>query len=226
MDFINSLLVHVTPFVATIGYLMYPQKLRINSALLYGLSIIHNGVLIVFSAWTFYSLSQILYTYGIVYQQNYYFQNPHFENVIYLFYMSKYYEFFDTFILYLNNKKPIFLQKYHHIGAVVCWHLSYTYRVDAIWIPSLVNSFIHTIMYTYYLGSLLKINQLKFIKKYITSLQLTQFILTPPFTSIIYLPIENQVGRMMIYIFNAYTAGLIILFSQFYYNTYIKVKSS
>lgn len=82
MDFINSLLVHVTPLIATIGYLMYPQKLRINSTLLYGLSIIHNGVLIGFSAWTFYSLSQILYTDGIVYQQNYYFQNPRFEKAL------------------------------------------------------------------------------------------------------------------------------------------------
>lgn len=81
-------------------------------------------------------------------------------------------------------------------------------------------------MYTYYLGSLLKINQLKFIKKYITSLQLSQFLLVASYTNICYLPVETQVGCITIYTFNAYNIGLIILFSQFYYNTYIKIKSS
>jgi hypothetical protein len=58
----------------------------------------------------------------------------------------------DTFLLYLHGKTPIFLQKYHHIGAVISWHLVYVYKVDAIWLPSLANSFVHTVMYSYYLG--------------------------------------------------------------------------
>jgi hypothetical protein len=77
-----------------------------------------------FSAWTFVSLCNILYEYGIVCQSDYYFQIEKFDRIIYLFYLSKYYEFFDTFLLYLNGKDPIFLQKYHHIGAVICWHIT------------------------------------------------------------------------------------------------------
>jgi len=121
MTIINpELSCHITPLLAIVGYLAYPKQLRINPTLLYFLSVIHNGLLVVFSAWTFVSLSQILYNDGIVLQSNYYFQNPQFDTVIYWFYISKYYEFFDTFLLYLNGKSPIFLQKYHHIGAVVC----------------------------------------------------------------------------------------------------------
>ena len=105
---------HITPLLAIAGYLAYPKQLRIQPSLLYILSVFHNALLVAFSAWTFISLSHILYNDGIVFQSNYYFQNTHFDTVIRLFYISKYYEFFDTFLLYLNGKSPIFLQKYQN----------------------------------------------------------------------------------------------------------------
>ena len=217
---------HITPLLAIAGYVLYPKQLRINPTLLSVLSVIHNSVLVAFSAWTFVSLSQILYNDGIVFQSNYYFQNPRFDTVIYWFYISKYYEFFDTFLLYLNGKTPIFLQKYHHIGAVVCWHLHYVYKVDCVWIPSIANSFVHTIMYSYYLGCLLKINQVRFIKKYITSLQLTQLFI-PNFVCLYYYapPIETAFNYNLIKLFVGYVSVLVVLFSQFYYTNYIKLKN-
>ena len=172
---LSQLSCNLTPLLAIAGYLAYPRQLQINQTLLYFLSVIHNVLLVGFSAWTFVSLLEIIYNDGIVFQSNYYFQNPHFDTIIYLFYISKYYEFFDTFLLYLKGKSPIFLQKYHHIGAVLSWHLMYVYKVDAIWMATFLNSFVHTIMYSYYLGCLLKINNVRFIKKYITSIQLCQF---------------------------------------------------
>ena len=36
----------------------------------------------------------------------------------YLFYLSKYYEFVDTMILVVKQKKVSVLQSYHHAGAV------------------------------------------------------------------------------------------------------------
>ena len=53
---------HLTPLIAIGGYLAYPKELRINPSLLYFLSVAHNGLLVAFSAWSFVSLSQILYT--------------------------------------------------------------------------------------------------------------------------------------------------------------------
>ena len=61
--------------------------------MLYFVSVIHNARLVAFSAWTFVSLSHVLYNDGIVLQSNYYFQNPEFDAIMYLFYISKYYEF-------------------------------------------------------------------------------------------------------------------------------------
>jgi hypothetical protein len=221
-----SLLCHITPLLAITGYLLYPKKLRINPVLLYILSVIHNSSLIIFNSWTFLSLSQILYNDGLVFQSNYYFKNQHFNNVIYWFYLSKYYEFFDTFLLYLNGKSPIFLQKYHHIGAVICWHLHYVYKVDCVWIPSIANAFVHTIMYSYYLGCLLKINQVRFIKKYITSLQLTQLFI-PNFICLYYYapPNETTFNYNLIKIFIGYVSVLVVLFLRFYYINYIKPKN-
>jgi hypothetical protein len=213
---------HITPFVAIVGYLTYPKQLRINPTLLYILSVIHNGALVVFSAWTFVSLSQIIYNDGIVFKSNYYFQNPYFDTVINWFYISKYYEFFDTFLLYLNGKSPIFLQKYHHIGAVLSWHLCYFYKVEGIWLATILNSFVHTIMYLYYLGCLLKLNQVRFIKKYITSLQLCQLIPQP---ICLYLYNTDDNYNILLF-FTFYSVGLVMLFGRFYYDNYMKIKST
>jgi len=218
-----SYIIHVLPFVAIIGYIYYPKNFRINPILLHKLSIIHNSCLVVFSGATFISLAQILYNKGIVFQSNYYFQDTYFDKIIYYFYLSKYYEFFDTFLLYLNNKTPIFLQKYHHIGAVICWHLSYVYKVDAIWIGTTANAFVHTIMYSYYLSCLLKIKSIRVIKQYITSLQLIQLIVPACLDLYYYLPpTETRFKYSIIQIFCTYVSGLVYLFMKFYYKNYIK----
>ena len=217
-----SNLCHITPLLGIAGYLAYPKDLRINPSLLYCLSLIHNGFLIMFSGWTFVSITQILYNDGIVFKSNYYFQNPHFDTINYLFYISKYYEFFDTFLLYLNGKTPIFLQKYHHIGAVLSWHLMYIYKVDIIWMATLLNSFVHTIMYTYYFSCLLKIQQVRFLKQYITSLQLCQFFLLYVNFYFYRPPIETWFNYYIIIFFATYGVGIIGLFSKFYYDSYIQ----
>jgi hypothetical protein len=224
MLFLSHLSCHIIPALAIAGYLAYPKQMRINQSILYFSSIIHNSLLIIFSAWTFVSLSQILYNNGIVFQSNYYFKNEQFDKIIYLFYISKYYEFFDTFLLYLNGKTPIFLQKYHHLGAVICWHLTYVYKVDCVWIPSIANSFIHTIMYSYYLGCLLKINQVRFIKKYITSLQLCQLVSTMVLCNVFYKQIETITNIYVIWVVNFYNIGLIFCFLSFYHTNYINNK--
>ena len=202
-------------------YLAYPKHLRINPILLYKLFVVHNMALVIFSAWTFTSLANILYNHRIVFKSNYYFQNSQFDTIIYWFYISKYYEFADTFLLYLNGKTPIFLQKYHHVGAVISWHLMYQYKVDMVWMATLLNSGVHTIMYSYYLSCLLKINQVRCIKKYITSIQLCQFLIL--YVNLyFYCPtIETWFNYSIITFFATYGVGIIALFSKFYYDSYV-----
>jgi len=211
----------ITPFIAIALYLAYPKHLRVNPLFLYELSVAHNAGLVIFSGWTFASLANILYNDGIVFQHNYYFANPQFDTIIYWFYISKYYEFADTFLLYLNGKTPIFLQKYHHIGAVLSWYLMYQYKVDMVFMASLLNSAVHTIMYSYYLGCLLKINQVRVVKKYITTLQLCQFFILYSNFYLYRPPIETWFNYGIISFFAAYGVGIIGLFGKFYYDNYV-----
>ncbi len=221
-DELVPLTTHLFPLAGILFYVCYPRSVRISSLLLQKLSILHNTFLVLFSAWTFSALSFILYEKGLVFSTAYYFQEDHFDFVIYMFYLSKYYEFFDTFLLYLKGKDPIFLQKFHHIGAVIVWHLCYVYKVDAIWISSLVNSFVHTIMYSYYLGCLLDVKEVRLIKQYITSMQLVQLCI-PSCVALwfYYPPVETQFNYGIIVFFVGYVAVLVYLFGQFYFSNYI-----
>jgi len=116
---IYKILCHLAPVIGIAGYLSYPKDLRIDATFLNCFSIVHNTLLVGFSAWTFLSLSKILCQRGIVFETQFYFQDPHFDTIAFYFYLSKYYEFIDTFLLYLNGKTPLFLQKFHHIGAAI-----------------------------------------------------------------------------------------------------------
>lgn len=49
--------------------------------------------------------------YGVVFKPGYYFQYEDFDRIIFYFYLSKYYEFFDTFLLYMKGKDPIFFNR-------------------------------------------------------------------------------------------------------------------
>ena len=73
----------------------------------------------------------------------------------YLFYLSKYWEFIDTWIVIARGRRPIYLQEYHHVGAVIgMWSITVT-KASVGYLFVVQNSFIHTIMYTYYAASVI-----------------------------------------------------------------------
>jgi len=218
---------HLLPIIGTYFYVNWPKHIRINSTLLYFLSIFHNTALAVFSGYTCMSLTRLLYNDGNQFGHMIYLNNTYvtkYDNLIFWFYISKYYEYFDTILLYMQNKKPIFLQKYHHIGAVICWHLCYFYKVDAIIIGSTLNSGIHTIMYTYYLLSLFKI-RLSYLKPFITTGQIVQLIFGNIYSIVYYYPPVEKWWNYSIIIFsNLYIVVLVYLFFQFYIDNYVNKK--
>ena len=215
----------IYPIVGTVIYLSYPKNLEVSRSIVKNIAIVHNTFLTLFSLYTFINCLYILMKYGLVFRHNYYFTIPHFDKIMFLFYLSKYYEYIDTFLIYLNKKKPIFLQTFHHIGAVVCWHLCYYYKVDGVFLPTLMNSLVHTVMYTYYLSTLLKFN-LRSIKIYITSLQMLQFFMGNVVVPLMYYPpIETKFNYSIILLFTSYVCVLMVLFSLFSYNTYFVKKA-
>jgi hypothetical protein len=218
------MIANTIPILGTALYISMPKNYYPDTTLLWRFSILHNLGLAIFSGYTYYRLCTLLHNDG-------WFQSGHmvylregseYDSLIFWFYISKYYEYMDTFILYMNKKKPIFLQKYHHIGAVICWHLCYNYKVDAIIIGSLLNSGVHTVMYSYYLLSLYKI-RLPYIKPWITIGQLVQLVSGAFITTIVYFPpIETNINYTIILLFDIYIIGLVYLFSDFYQKSYCK----
>lgn len=91
-----------------------------------------------------------------------------------IFYWSKFYELLDTVFLALRDKPIIFLHVYHHVVMlfVTCSWLKFGWLEGSLWCL-IVNSLIHTFMYTYYLLALCGVRC--WWKKYLTAGQLVQF---------------------------------------------------
>jgi hypothetical protein len=214
------------PIAVTFMYYKYIDRVKcinLNKNTVFILASVHNAGLSAFSAFIFIKMSFLLHQRGIGFKSNYYFNIPEFDKLALWFYFSKYYEFMDIVLVILQKKEPVFLQKFHHIGAIFCWHLCYVYKVDAIWTANLINSLVHSIMYTYYLLSMFKIPRIKSIKMAITTLQLTQLgasIVLCPYAY--YPPVETPFNYAIVIFFNIYVTILIGLFLQFSLKTYCR----
>ncbi|OJD19590.1 hypothetical protein AJ78_00447 [Emergomyces pasteurianus Ep9510] len=94
-----------------------------------------------------------------------------------LFYLSKFYEVVDTAIILAKGKKSSTLQTYHHAGAMMCMWAGMRYMAAPIWIFALFNSAIHAMMYFYYTLTALSIRVHFSVKRSLTTMQITQFLI-------------------------------------------------
>ncbi|GAM20812.1 hypothetical protein SAMD00019534_039870, partial [Acytostelium subglobosum LB1] len=199
-----------------------------------GLSIIHNTNLIVLSfammagvLHAAYTQSQEQGVFSLLCEQTPTAVNGRIGWWIYVFYLSKYYELFDTVILALKKKPLIFLHIFHHMAMVpVTWQwLSDQWLVGSWWCV-FVNSFIHTIMYYYYLQTTLG-NDCWF-KRYITTAQIVQFLTGTAIVSHWFYirQSENCQGgiapAIVSYVINSM---FILLFIRFYIKSYSRPKT-
>ena len=131
-----------------------------------------------------------------------------------VFYASKFYEFADTWLLVLKNKQPSFLQKYHHAGIVVTmWAGVATSSNWLVW-PTVLNSAIHTAMYSYYAAATLGYKSP--YAKYLTRAQMTQFVVgILGATSTYFFGCEAaQYSKRALFLMQCYAAGLLVLFGE------------
>ncbi|CAG8455687.1 10678_t:CDS:2 [Ambispora gerdemannii] len=146
------------------------------------LSTIHNSFLVWLSAYMCYGVLSEAWNqgYGL-------FGNPEDKSengwqmakYIWLFYVSKIAEFTDTFIMVLkkNNHQITFLHVYHHCSIFVIWWLvTFIAPNGEAYFSAALNSAVHVVMYGYYLSTTLSV-PIRFIKRYITLFQMTQFTL-------------------------------------------------
>eukprot|EP00980_Cylindrotheca_fusiformis_P009012 scaffold1934_cov79-Cylindrotheca_fusiformis.AAC.1 len=136
-----------------------------------------------------------------------------------IFYVSKYYEFVDTWVLILKT--------YHHVGVVLTMWGAVVSQSAWILIVVMLNSFIHTLMYTYFFIKTLYPSMEIPSARYLTTAQICQF-----FTGIFYtIPLlfmgtdcDSPASLVSVVIIQLYGVGLIVLFVSFAAKKYKKNK--
>ncbi|XP_054716910.1 elongation of very long chain fatty acids protein 4-like [Uloborus diversus] len=156
-------------------------------------------------------------------------ENPHevrIAKALWWYYFSKFLEFFDTwfFILRKKNNQLSFLHIYHHSTMFGLWWIGVKWVPGGSSLPgAMANSFVHVLMYSYYALSAIgpALQPYLWWKKYLTIVQLIQFVsaMVMGIKAIIY---NCQFTRWMQYALVAYSFSFIVLFGNFYRNSYSK----
>jgi len=146
------------------------------------LSIFHNAFLVLLSAYMWTTLWSEAYRQGYKVFGNAAVRDESgwtMAKFVWLFYVSKIWEFIDTFIMILkkNERQITFLHLYHHSSIfIIWWFVTFVAPTGETYFSAGLNSFVHVIMYSYYLSTTISM-PIRFIKRYITLLQMTQFAL-------------------------------------------------
>jgi len=94
---------------------------------------------------------------------------------LYVFYLSKIYEFLDTAFLLVRGRRPKFLHVYHHFLTFLICYVGNETKTTYAWVAMMNNTLVHSLMYFYY-----AYNSFTGVKlwwcKYLTTLQMTQFV--------------------------------------------------
>ncbi|XP_020899600.1 elongation of very long chain fatty acids protein 4 isoform X1 [Exaiptasia diaphana] len=146
--------------------------------------------------------------------------------VIYIYYLSKFVEYFDTFffILRKKNNQVTFLHVYHHATMCLLWWMVCKWIAGGLsYFGATVNSFIHIIMYLYYGLSAMGPTVRKYLwwKKYLTKMQLIQFLAVIYTASYALVHEECGMPRFFLWLQLGYGMTLLMLFSHFYAITYL-----
>ncbi|KAF7407168.1 hypothetical protein HZH66_001705 [Vespula vulgaris] len=172
---------------------------------------------------------------GWFYHYNFYCQPVDYSNdpvalrmtrAVYTYFVCKLIELLDTvfFVLRKKEKQISFLHVYHHgLMPLAAW-------IAVRWLPGghgtllgVINSFVHIIMYTYYMLAAFGPQMQPYLwwKKYLTSLQLLQFLIVGIHASLVLFNGCNfpKIPIVLLVI----NAGVFIyLFGSFYVVTYMK----
>eukprot|EP01130_Rhizamoeba_saxonica_P019199 TRINITY_DN985_c0_g1_i1.p1 TRINITY_DN985_c0_g1~~TRINITY_DN985_c0_g1_i1.p1 ORF type:complete len:242 (-),score=23.19 TRINITY_DN985_c0_g1_i1:25-750(-) len=141
--------------------------------------------------------------------------------VLWVFYFSKLVEFVDTFLMVLRKRtrQVSFLHIYHHCSMLSLWWIGIKHAAggDAYW-SAMQNSFVHVVMYSYYLMSSFGIRV--WWKKYLTQFQMTQFFINMIHSASAFFVPPSNFPRWMGIAMLGYMVSMLTLFGNFYYQSY------
>ncbi|KAJ0180133.1 hypothetical protein K1T71_004724 [Dendrolimus kikuchii] len=137
---------------------------------------------------------------------------------VYYYYLTKFVDLFDT-------SSPLYIT---HNTSVTCLIWGYTMCYYVVGghgtLIGVINSFVHTVMYTYYLVTVIypKAKDSIWWKKHITQLQILQFLwCVIHMAAIVFIP-DCAYPRWTSAVFLPQNIFMLVLFIDFYIKTYIK----
>lgn len=146
-----------------------------------------------------------------------------------IFYLSKYLEFIDTYILILKGKKPSFLQTYHHAGIAFCMWGGVVCQSAWLLFVVCLNSVIHTFMYTYFFIKTVAPSVEIKSAKHLTMAQIGQLVFGLSCSVGFHVMgdrCDTSASRFMLLCLLAYASVLVGLFVAFANKKYTKPKST
>lgn len=160
-------------------------------------------------------------------------ENPAIANLLWLFYISKIWDFWDTIFIVLGKKwrQLSFLHVYHHTTIFLFYWLNANVFYDGdVYVTIVLNGFIHTVMYTYYFicmhtkvkgtGEAIPI----WWKPYLTILQLIQFVTMMSQGTYLVINGCDTLSIRITATYVVYILSLFFLFAQFFVQSYMKPK--
>ncbi|XP_071139052.1 very long chain fatty acid elongase 4-like [Mytilus edulis] len=146
--------------------------------------------------------------------------------VCWWFFFSKVIELLDTVFFILRKKfnQVSFLHVYHHCTMILNWWMGVKYVAGGqSFFTGMLNSFVHIFMYTYYGLAVFGPHMQKYLwwKKYLTKLQLTQFMAFVIHTGYNLITDCDFPQGFNVAVF-IYAITLILLFGNFYYHSYLE----
>lgn len=159
--------------------------------------------------------------------------SPPVANLLWLFYISKVWDFWDTIFIVLGKKwrQLSFLHVYHHTTIFLFYWLDINICYDGdVYLTVLLNGFIHTVMYTYYFicmhtkdkktGQSIPI----WWKSYLTLFQLFQFVTMMSQGSYLIITGCEYLNLRVTAAYIVYILSLFFLFAQFFVQSYMTPK--
>ena len=182
--------------------------------------LIYNNAQIALNIYMVYGLSAVV-SYPNIYGINIPYTSD-LRYYVFIHYLSKYFDYFDTLFIILRGKEKqqlSFLHVYHHstIGVVWGFMLYRGHGNGTAAFGCFINSVVHLIMYIHYLYTSLGYNNP--FKKYITRTQLLQFAICL-LHSLVVICAEDVVPRRYALIELVYQTSMLVLFSNFYIKSY------
>lgn len=148
---------------------------------------------------------------------------------VWLFFMSRILDLIDTlfFVARKKQNQVTFLHVYHHTAVVFFTWLGVKYVAGGHGVFfGTINSFVHVVMYSYYMLTLINAEYKKaWWKKYLTQMQMMQFIAVGVHAILALCTPNCSYPKGLIILALPQDVFMFILFADFYRKTYMKPKA-